>query len=821
MKSMRWIRLTAIASGAVLLVPMSLECRADTTLASWETAANGTVHVGDDFDPQLDNTLSCSGCWYSKQSYDAYSQSTIGATAGTHSLKVNLVGKGLGGSYSYPINGSPVNLQTHFDNPMSVTYSNTTNAAAGGPDPRFAAIDAAVKGNQNLYTVDFDVTYDIASMRAIPWQPPIETVNPDPNGGGAYPQRFFWFSMGAQSNNSFNWVAFDTNSVNPFDAKWDNNLFPTFHTSFPLTAFGYAGANNSTFYTMSFLYNSVFGSTPASSNTSGVNIYVDNLKLRFDDPVLHIDYNNDHQATPADWNLFMSQYLSSSPVVPPNPATTYDLVGNFGAIGTNGKVDFADLQKFQSYYAAAHPGAGASSFPWAGSSVPEPGSLALAAMALVGLIASRARKLAKPMVAAAIGIIVLLAHQSAQAQLIEGFETIGKWGAFSGSDPNAGTITVATSTNVEAATEGTHSLKITQGQDNAAVFTWNAATNPNWTTGDTAWNLLSHAVRVGAENYNLLVDSTFVPADLADVSSLQMSIGLNFNSQNIGLYSGEATTVKTTTTIPLANFNLPDAIDQGATSYSAEISFTGNKAASGPYSAYVDNIRLVQVTQPDLLTLQVDRSTGAGVLKNLSANPISWNLLDVTSAGGALNASGWSSLADQNADGAGTWVEAGGSSATELAEASLSGSHTLAPGGTFPIGNVLNNSNHSEDLGFVIRKAAGPTNRTYDQNVIYINNYPTPAGVPGDYNNNGFVDAADYTVWRDHLGQTFTLPNRDGTASGAINQADYTFWKTHFGNHAGAGAEVGGAVPEPSTFVLCLIGFVTVGLCRRTKSSCA
>src|SRR5262249_40370997 len=29
------------------------------------------------------------------------------------------------------------------------------------------------------------------------------------------------------------------------------------------------------------------------------------------------------------------------------------------------------------------------------------------------------------------------------------------------------------------------------------------------------------------------------------------------------------------------------------------------------------------------------------------------------------------------------------------------------------------------------------------------------AGVLGDYNGNGVVDAADYTVWRDHLGQVF------------------------------------------------------------------
>ena len=93
----------------------------------------------------------------------------------------------------------------------------------------------------------------------------------------------------------------------------------------------------------------------------------------------------------------------------------------------------------------------------------------------------------------------------------------------------------------------------------------------------------------------------------------------------------------------------------------------------------------------------------------------------------------------------------------------------------------------------------------------------TPPGVPGDYNGNGIVDAADYTVWRDHLGQTFTLPNRDSTNSGVINSGDYTFWVSKFGTHAGAGAGLGsgGAVPEPSTFALALVGMIGLAAFRR------
>jgi hypothetical protein len=54
-------------------------------------------------------------------------------------------------------------------------------------------------------------------------------------------------------------------------------------------------------------------------------------------------------------------------------------------------------------------------------------------------------------------------------------------------------------------------------------------------------------------------------------------------------------------------------------------------------------------------------------------------------------------------------------------------------------------------------------------------------GTIGDYNSDGSVNAADYTVWRDHLGQSFALPNRDPANTGVITTADYNSWKSHFG----------------------------------------
>jgi hypothetical protein len=83
----------------------------------------------------------------------------------------------------------------------------------------------------------------------------------------------------------------------------------------------------------------------------------------------------------------------------------------------------------------------------------------------------------------------------------------------------------------------------------------------------------------------------------------------------------------------------------------------------------------------------------------------------------------------------------------------------------------------------------------------------TVAGRPGDYNNDGLVDAADYTVWRDHFGTT-TLPNRDPGAVGLVGQSDYLVWKTNFGT-SGTGSAT--AVPEPgSLFLILLVALVGI-----------
>lgn len=74
----------------------------------------------------------------------------------------------------------------------------------------------------------------------------------------------------------------------------------------------------------------------------------------------------------------------------------------------------------------------------------------------------------------------------------------------------------------------------------------------------------------------------------------------------------------------------------------------------------------------------------------------------------------------------------------------------------------------------------------------------------GDFNNDGIVDAADYSVWRDSLGLTGQTPysGADADGDGQITQADYNLWVANYGATSLQSSSV--AVPEPTSLLLLL-----------------
>lgn len=86
---------------------------------------------------------------------------------------------------------------------------------------------------------------------------------------------------------------------------------------------------------------------------------------------------------------------------------------------------------------------------------------------------------------------------------------------------------------------------------------------------------------------------------------------------------------------------------------------------------------------------------------------------------------------------------------------------------------------------------------------------------PGDYNGDGVVDAADYTVWRDAEGQSVAAwSSADGDGDGTVDQSDYAVWEANYGS----ASEPARAVPEPGIGLLCLqLGACLSGTVARNR----
>lgn len=154
------------------------------------------------------------------------------------------------------------------------------------------------------------------------------------------------------------------------------------------------------------------------------------------------------------------------------------------------------------------------------------------------------------------------------------------------------------------------------------------------------------------------------------------------------------------------------------------------------------------------LVLFVDPATGQAVLRNDSQHTIAIDAYTIRSASLSLNSTSWTSLDDSNAAG-GDWRESPEPPAgqvTRLSELKPSDPTTLAPLSELSLGNPFVVGG-SQDLSLTFRLIQG-------------------GALEGDYNGDGTVNLADYTIWRDNLGGLYTVD-------------DYTVWKDNFGATGG------------------------------------
>jgi len=215
-----------------------------------------------------------------------------------------------------------------------------------------------------------------------------------------------------------------------------------------------------------------------------------------------------------------------------------------------------------------------------------------------------------------------------------------------------------------------------------------------------------------------------------------------------------------------------------------------------------------------LLSIEVNKNTGAVSLKNTATAPLSIDFLRVSSALGALSTANWNSLDDQNfgaidgPDGGSVagdtpgegWDQAGGSNANQLVEQFLSGAgSTIAANSSISLGNAFNTAIFGAgvdgDLVFEFGLNGGAL---ITSTVAYVG-----GGLSGDFNGSGKVDGADFLLWQRNFGQP------------GFDAASLAQWKANFG--AGAAEAVAGAVPEPATIGLIAMAGAALAASRRKR----
>jgi autotransporter-associated beta strand protein len=92
------------------------------------------------------------------------------------------------------------------------------------------------------------------------------------------------------------------------------------------------------------------------------------------------------------------------------------------------------------------------------------------------------------------------------------------------------------------------------------------------------------------------------------------------------------------------------------------------------------------------------------------------------------------------------------------------------------------------------------TNRGWDTSRLYSDGILSVVStLPGDFNGDARVDAADYVVWR----------KTGGT------ELQYNTWRTNFGQTVGSGSLVGSPVPEPGLCTIVCYAILTIATGRR------
>ena len=571
------------------------------------------------------------------------------------------------------------------------------------------------------------------------------------------------------------------------------------------------------------------------------------------------DFNSDGVIDALDWGILRSNLFGDFSSLP--TAQSYFN----GDISGNGIVNGFDYQQFRTAFETAN---GVGSFEALIAAVPEPGSASLLILfALTGTLAGsrRMRTFSRNAIVPAILIAVTFSFSARKAEaLVVGIDsvTLDVNNALTGVEINStnynGPFTIADIAQDNRGAGGllgvatgdsvlTGTVVDPMDANQGFAFDNNVLTGVAGSTGNPEQNGGAMALYWGDNNTTGLTDNDadpdfFIFEDLGNDSvevrailgngTVGESVALStWNSvSSLGdLYGSDATPLGGggNRTVTGVAFDFTDLLDETGAALTNGTAIrgilVGDEGSADLYEIYanIDSASVAPIpTLP--LTLQVDPVDGDIRIANTDvAGSIDFAFYQVDSALGELDTVGWNSLEDQNlaafpaGDGTGNgWEEGGLSDSDTLGEAYLLGNSSLAFGESVYLGEaVIDNVTQSENISFSYRTPEG----NLVEGLVEFVNVDAPVGLAGDFNNDGSVDAADYTVWRDNLGQSDSVLNGNGDGSGTVDAGDYTLWSGNYGASSSSSSSAASAVPEPGSLGICLLGGIAMFVRRRTR----
>ena len=195
---------------------------------------------------------------------------------------------------------------------------------------------------------------------------------------------------------------------------------------------------------------------------------------------------------------------------------------------------------------------------------------------------------------------------------------------------------------------------------------------------------------------------------------------------------------------------------------------------------YVDNVSLDVADTGELQFLKLEVNTANGLVRmlNETSGDLAINFYEILSPGGSLSVGGWNSLDDQNVDAVGalpgeSWTEGGGSNASHLLEAFLSGTSNLVAGnGALSLGPAFATAIGTQDLEFYYAGLDGVLERGVVSYVV---------GISGDFDGNGAYECADIDALVSEIAAGTNNAAFDLTADGAVDLADRDAWLAEAG----------------------------------------